>query len=251
MRFVCFCRTFKFHAPFIYKNVVHKFHYRQPRQIAPFSLLITSSTELMTNFDSDLATIFKEDLSTDKVKHWNFNIFVQTFPGFPDLCRYFVIKQSLLMYVHVIVSVCMCVMNAASLPAADDGLAGQRQVKEGLAELEGQCIFQRLTINDQRQLILLPQRVSQGRTVSCQSGTSSLQGDKDTESRVWVFLKSLKGRLTRYSPKTKLQRPVRQFHASSTCFYWCLSQTSLLQLVQMSNIHTNKSVLIGCIRKYC
>lgn len=62
--------------------------------------------------------------------------------------------------------VCLCmyirVMNDFSLPAADDSLAGQRQVKESLAELEGQCIFQRLTINDQRQLIFLPQRVAQG-----------------------------------------------------------------------------------------
>lgn len=82
---------------------------------------------------------------------------------------------------------CMCVMNESSLPAADDSLAGQRQVKEGLAELEGQRIFQRLTIDDQRQLIFLPQRVAQGRTVSCQCGTSSLRRDKDTK-RVYVFL---------------------------------------------------------------
>lgn len=79
-------------------------------------------------------------------------------------------------------------MNESSLPTADDSLAGQCQVEEGLAQLEGQRIFQCLTINDQRQLILLPQRVTQRRTVSCQCGTSSLQGHKDTERR--VFLKS-------------------------------------------------------------
>lgn len=59
------------------------------------------------------------------------------------------------------VSTCVCVTNESSLPAADDGLAGQRQVEEGLTELEGQCIFQRLAIDDQRQLIFLPQRVAQ------------------------------------------------------------------------------------------
>lgn len=81
----------------------------------------------------------------------------------------------------------MCVMNESSLPAADDSLAGQRQVKEGLAKLEGQCIFQCLTIDDQSQLIFLLQRVAQGRTVSCQSGTSSLQEDIDKKTRVWVL----------------------------------------------------------------
>lgn len=75
----------------------------------------------------------------------------------------------------VCVGVCVHVMNESSLPAADDSLAGQRQVKESLAELEGQRVFQRLTVDDQRQLIFLPQRVAQGRTVSGQCGTSSLQ----------------------------------------------------------------------------
>lgn len=75
----------------------------------------------------------------------------------------------------------MCAVNESSLPAADDSLAGQRQVEEGLTELEGQRIFQRLTIDDQRQLIFLPQRVAQRGTVSCQCGTSSLRGDKTRE----------------------------------------------------------------------
>ena len=82
---------------------------------------------------------------------------------------------------------CLCVINESSLPAADDSLAGQRQVKEGLAELKGQCIFQCLTVDDECQLIFLPQRVAQGRTVSRQRGTSSLQGDKDTESEKLSF----------------------------------------------------------------
>lgn len=33
--------------------------------------------------------------------------------------------------------VCVYVMNDFSLPTADDGFAGQRQIKEGLAELKG------------------------------------------------------------------------------------------------------------------
>lgn len=85
------------------------------------------------------------------------------------------------------VCMCMCVMRESSLPTADDSLAGQCQVKEGLAELEGQCVFQCLTINDQRELIFLLQRVAQGRTVSRQCGTSSLQGGKKHREKALCF----------------------------------------------------------------
>lgn len=64
------------------------------------------------------------------------------------------------------------------LPAADDSFAGQCQVKEGLAELKGQGVFQCLAIDDQCQLILFPQRVAQRWTMSRQRGTSSLKEDR-------------------------------------------------------------------------
>lgn len=62
------------------------------------------------------------------------------------------------------------------LPAADDGLAGQRQVQEGLPQLEGQRVLQRLTVDDQRQLVLLLQGVAQGGAVLRQLGPGRLQG---------------------------------------------------------------------------
>ena len=78
-------------------------------------------------------------------------------------------------------------MDESSLPAADDSLAGQRQVEEGLAQLEGQSVLQRLAVNDQRQLVLLPQRVAQGRAVSGQRGSGRLRGDKETQRGVGGF----------------------------------------------------------------
>lgn len=60
------------------------------------------------------------------------------------------------------------------LPAADDGLAGQRQVQEGLPQLEGQRVLQRLTVDDQRQLVLLLQGVAQGGAVLRQLGPGRL-----------------------------------------------------------------------------
>lgn len=73
-----------------------------------------------------------------------------------------------------------------SLPAADDGFAGQRQVEEDLAELEGQGVFQSLAVDDQRKVIFFSQGVAQVWTVSCERGTSSLQDDKNTV-RLWRF----------------------------------------------------------------
>lgn len=72
-------------------------------------------------------------------------------------------------------------MTDSSLPAADYSFAGQRQVEERLAELEGQRIFKGLAIHDQCKLVLLSQRVTQGRTVGGEGGTSGLQEDKSTE----------------------------------------------------------------------
>lgn len=74
------------------------------------------------------------------------------------------------------------------LPAADDGLAGQRQVEEGLPELEGQRVLQRLAVDDQRQFVLLLQRVAQGRAVVRQLGPSSLQGGEKAREEVNVSL---------------------------------------------------------------
>lgn len=85
------------------------------------------------------------------------------------------------MYMHLI--------NELSLPAADDGFAGQCQIKEGLAELKGQGVFQCLAIDDQRQLVFLLQRLAEGRAVSCQRVTSSLQEDKHTEGRTEFAIK--------------------------------------------------------------
>lgn len=65
---------------------------------------------------------------------------------------------------------------AGLLPAADDGLAGQRQVQEGLPQLEGQRVLQRLTVDDQGQLVLLLQGVAQGGAVLRQLGPCRLQG---------------------------------------------------------------------------
>lgn len=65
---------------------------------------------------------------------------------------------------------------AAPLPAADDGLAGQGQVQEGLPQLEGQRVLERLTVNDQRQLVLLLQGVAQGGAVLRQLGPGRLRG---------------------------------------------------------------------------
>ena len=61
------------------------------------------------------------------------------------------------------------------LPAADDGLAGQGQVQEGLAQLEGERVLQRLPVDDERQLVLLAQRVPQRRAVCRQGGPGRLQ----------------------------------------------------------------------------
>lgn len=71
-----------------------------------------------------------------------------------------------------------------SLPAADDSFAGQRQVEEDLAELEGQGVFQSLAVDDQRDVVFFSQGVAQVWTVSCERGTSSLQEDKHT-ARWW------------------------------------------------------------------
>lgn len=60
-------------------------------------------------------------------------------------------------------------------PAADDGLAGQGQVQEGLPQLEGQRVLQRLAVDDQRQLVLLLQGVAQGGAVVRQLGPRRLQ----------------------------------------------------------------------------
>lgn len=65
---------------------------------------------------------------------------------------------------------------AGPLPAADDGLAGQGQVQEGLPQLEGQRVLQRLAVDDQRQLVLLPQGVAQGGAVFRQLGPGGLRG---------------------------------------------------------------------------
>ena len=67
-------------------------------------------------------------------------------------------------------------MGACLLPAADDGLAGQGQVEEGLAQLEGERVLQRLPVDDERQLVLLAQRVAQRRAVVRQGGPGRLRG---------------------------------------------------------------------------
>lgn len=64
---------------------------------------------------------------------------------------------------------------AGLLPAADDGLAGQSQVQEGLPQLEGQRILERLAVDDQRQLVLLLQGVAQRGAVLRQFGPGRLQ----------------------------------------------------------------------------
>lgn len=69
--------------------------------------------------------------------------------------------------VFVCVSVCV--------PAADDSLAGQCKVQEGLPDLKAQSVFERLPVYDEGQLVLLPQRVSQRRAVSYQSRSSGLE----------------------------------------------------------------------------
>lgn len=56
----------------------------------------------------------------------------------------------------------LCLTTDASLPAADHSFAGQRQVEEGLAELEGQGVLQRLAVDDQREVVFFSQRVAQG-----------------------------------------------------------------------------------------
>lgn len=65
--------------------------------------------------------------------------------------------------------------SAGFLPAADDGLAGQRQVQERLPQLKGQRILQCLAVDDQRQLVLLLQGLAQRVTVLCQFGSGRLQ----------------------------------------------------------------------------
>lgn len=70
----------------------------------------------------------------------------------------------------------------ASLPAADHSFAGQRQVEEGLAELEGQRVLQRLAVDDQREVVFFSQRVAQRGAVSRESGTSGLREDKNTQT---------------------------------------------------------------------
>ena len=85
------------------------------------------------------------------------------------------------------VLLCMNVLKSSSLPAADHSFAGQRQVEEGLAKLEGKGIFECLAIDDQCKLIFFPQRVTQGRTVSRECGTSSLQEDKYSEGEIMIF----------------------------------------------------------------
>lgn len=64
---------------------------------------------------------------------------------------------------------------AGLLPAADDGLAGQRQVQEGLPQLEGQRVLQCLTVDDQCQLVLLLQGVAEGGAVLRQFGPGRLK----------------------------------------------------------------------------
>lgn len=82
----------------------------------------------------------------------------------------------------------MITFEANFLPAADDSLAGQRQVEEGLPELEGQRVLQCLAVDDQRQFVLLLQRVAQGRAVVRQLGPSSLQGRAKAQEEVNVSL---------------------------------------------------------------
>ena len=75
--------------------------------------------------------------------------------------------------------VCVCVR---ILPAADHSLAGERQVQTSLSELEGESVLQRLSVYDERQLVLLPQRLSQGGAVGRQGGTRRLQGATEPRS---------------------------------------------------------------------
>ena len=110
------------------------------------------------------------------------------------------------------------------LPAADDGLAGQSQVEESLAQLEGQRVLQRLPVDDQRQLVLLPQRISQRRTVVRQRGTSGLRQTQGGKS----FTGKKDG-----SDMSPLSVP-RQDDLLSTCFY-------CLHLLHLLNSHT-----LGC-----
>lgn len=53
----------------------------------------------------------------------------------------------------------LCVF--VSIPAAYDSLARQRKVEEGLTHFEREGVFECLSIYDERQFILLPQRVTQ------------------------------------------------------------------------------------------
>lgn len=73
--------------------------------------------------------------------------------------------------------------NYSSLPATDYSFAGQRQVEEGLAEIEGQSVFESLAIDDQCKFIFFSQRVAQGGTVGGEGGTSGLQEDKCREEK--------------------------------------------------------------------
>lgn len=76
----------------------------------------------------------------------------------------------------------------SSIPATDYSFAGQRQVEEGLAELEGQSVFESLAINDQCKFIFFSQRVAQGGTVGGERGTSGLQEDKCTEKKMQIII---------------------------------------------------------------
>lgn len=111
------------------------------------------------------------------------------------------------------------------LPAADYSFAGQCQVKEGLAQLEGEGIFQCLAVNDQCKLVFFLQRITQGWTVACERGTSSLQRDKHIREDMMSFNSKM----------------------LPTCFtYTVTPHLSHLQLLEMTN-----ALIVLPVRKCC